>query len=119
MQAARDMDESPGGVADDVVEPLADAEQPHASPLRRAGSLHRPSSFSSMYLHRAFSGAATAAAAGDVETDVNFAEKLVLRVVCMTLPNVAYVGDSGDGNSGLKRMPAVVPFRYDSMALPC
>jgi hypothetical protein len=65
-----------------------------------------PPTFSTIYLRRD-------EARGDVTSgaDISLSERVVLRVVCVTLPNLAYQRKSGDGESGIQRVPAVVPFR--------
>jgi hypothetical protein len=75
------------------------------------------SSFSSMYLHRDGGAAADDGEEKKQDTgtnvDVSSSVRMVLRVICVTLPNLAYVQSGGPGmESGVQRVPAVVPFRY-------
>jgi hypothetical protein len=61
-----------------------------------------PPTFSSIYLRRD-------KARGDVTSgaDVSLSERLVLRVVCVTLPNLKH-----QAGGGIQRVPAVVPYRW-------
>ena len=92
--------------------------------LERGSSKRRlqSPSFSSTYLHRDSTTVATGerraeqaeeeydAALSNV--DVSLSERVVLRVICVTLPNLTFVQNGAAGETGLQRVPAVVPYRY-------
>ena len=80
-----------------------------ATPVNGAAPRKSPSLFSTTYLHARESHGATAtpASAYDEERiDCITLERVVLRVVCLTLPNVGYaVG------KGIQQLPSVLPLR--------
>ncbi len=69
-----------------------------------------PPSFSTIYLRRDETR-------GDVTSgaDISLSERVVLRVVCVTLPNLKRRTEPGE--TGIKRVPALVPFRWVQMRM--